>query len=79
VTAPEPVARAALHVGKNRKIVLDQADIRMRNDAALGIDNVGDAVIADLGRPHNVLDQREIISATLTPASRRVPATDSVM
>src|ERR1700680_4768461 len=37
-----------LHLGETRKIALDQASIGMHDDAALSIEKIGNAALADL-------------------------------
>ena len=51
----------------------------MRDDAALSIENIGDAVLADLVFVTASWISLSPTSATLTPASPRLPATDSVI
>ena len=70
-----PDLRELRHVG----VAQHEADIGMRDQAALLADHIGVAVLADLDLRHDVPDQFELTSAMLTPASLRVPASDSVM
>src|SRR5262245_42706805 len=46
-------------MSKIRKISLDHAHVRMRDDTASTIDHKGDTVIADLCRSHHALDRLE--------------------
>jgi hypothetical protein len=67
------------HVGETRKIVLNQIAIAIRNDAVLRIENVGGAMIADLGNRHQVLDRLEVELDDAHTGVGRVPATDIVI
>jgi hypothetical protein len=51
----------------------------MGDEAAIGVDHIGAAVLADLDLGDHVPDQLEIDLAMLTPVSRRVPASESVI
>ena len=73
-------ARAThLHQLRHIGIAQHQADVGMSNQAALRIDHVSARMPDGLDLRQHILDQFQIDLATLTPASRRVPASDRVM
>ena len=68
-------------LGKSCRVGITQheADVGMRDQASLGVDHVSLPVVAYLDCETTSQISLRLTSATLTPASRRVPASASVM
>ena len=68
-----------LHEARHVGVAQHQADVGMRDQAALGIDHIGVAVLAHFDLRNDVPDELEVDLRDADAGSRRVPASESVM